>query len=132
MTKGKLADVKFDPCHIGQEIGHAPGSFREPLGQDWITLVVVPAQDILGVEFRTVGDLQLALPAAAGGADALGGESSPASRFVSLLQQEHPRALFRRHESSHETAPSGTDDEDIAVDRIQLRHRTSKQLGHNI
>jgi hypothetical protein len=86
MTKGKLADLKLDPRRVGQEIGHAPGSFREPLGQDGIALVVVPAQDILGVECRTVGDFQLALAPAAGGADAFGRESGPASRFVGLLQ----------------------------------------------
>ena len=83
-----------------------------------ITLVVVPAQDILGVEFRTVDDIQLALPAAAGGADAFGRKSGPASRFVRLLQQQHTRALFRRHQRGHETAPSGADDEDIADNRI--------------
>ena len=32
MTKGKLAELKFDPRHIGEKIGHAPGSFREPRG----------------------------------------------------------------------------------------------------
>ena len=129
MTEDKFADLKFDPRRIGEEISHATGGFRQAPGQDRIALVVVPAQDILGVELRTVRDFQFALAPASGRADAFGRESRPASRFISLLEKQHPRALFRSHESGHETAPPGADDDDIA---IQVFHGTSNRHGREI
>ncbi len=88
------------------------------LGQRRIALVVVSPQDILRVALRTVHDFQLALRSTACRADALRRKSRPASRLVGLLKQQNLCALFGRHQSRHQPAPPGADDNDTALDGV--------------
>ena len=118
MAKGKLAELKFDTDNISQEIGHPPGDFRQTLGQDGIALVVVPTQYILRVQLGTVVDFRLALRSTSSSADTLGRESRATSRFVRLFKKQDLCPFLRGHQSGHEAAPPGTDDDDIVNDRV--------------
>ena len=120
MAESKLADFKLDAGFVREKVRDSPGIFGQSTGEDGIALAVVAPQNIFGIECCAIFDVQLTLPAASGGANALGRKRCSAAGLIRFLEQQHPRALLGCHQRRHEPASAGADDDDVGIYVLHL------------
>jgi hypothetical protein len=115
VAEGKFAELKLDAGVVREKIRDSPGILRQSTGEEGIALAVVAPQNIFGIKGCAIFDVQLTLPAASGGANALGRKRCPAAGLIRFLEQQHPRALLGCHKRGHEPASAGADDDDVGI-----------------